>query len=402
MKRFLLPLLLLAFALTAARPALSADTIKIGEINSYSRIPQFLTPYKNGMDMAVDEINAAGGVLGKKLEVIVRDDGGKPDVAERHASELVQNEKVALLAGTFLSNIGMAVSSFAKHNKVLFVAAEPLTDDMTWKEGHRYVFRLRPNTYSQAWMVAKEAAKLPAKKWATVAPNYEYGQSFVEQFKAILTQLKPDVQFVAEQWPAFGKIDAGATVQALAMAQPDAIFNAEFGADLSKFVREGNTRGLFKNRVVVSVLTGEPDYMEPLKDECPDGWIVTGYPWYDINTPAHKAWVDAYMKKYNDTPKLGTLVGYVTFKAIAAGIKKAGSTDTEAMIKAMEGLKFDTPVGPVTFRDFDHQSTLGAWVGKTKYDAKRGWGVMVDWKYVDGTQALPDKKWVAKYRPGTN
>jgi branched-chain amino acid transport system substrate-binding protein len=349
--------------------------------------------------MAVEEINAAGGVLGKKIEVIARDDGGKPDAAERHATELVQNEKVSLLAGTFLSHIGLAVSSYAKRNKVLFVAAEPLTDNLTWKDGHRYVFRLRPNTYSQAWMVAKEAAKLPAKKWATVAPNYEYGQSYVEQFKTILSQLRPDVQWVGEQWPALGKIDAGATVQALAMAQPDAIFNATFGADLSKFVREGNTRGLFKNRAVVSVLTGEPDYMEPLKDEAPEGWIVTGYPWYDINTPAHKAFVEAYQKKYKENPKLGTIVGYVTFKAIAAGIKKAGSTDTEAMVKALEGLKFDTPVGPVTFRDFDHQSTLGAWVGKTKYDAKRGWGIMVDWKYVDGSEALPGKAWVSKVRP---
>lgn len=392
--------LLVALTLGAsAVPALAADTIKIGEINSYSRIPQFLAPYKNGAEMAIEEINAGGGVLGKKLEVLYRDDGGNPATAERHATELVQNEKVALLAGTFLSNIGLAVSSFSKRNKVLFVAAEPLTDDLTWKEGHHYVFRLRPNTYSQALMMAKEAAKLPAKKWATVAPNYEYGQSFVEQFKAHLSKLRPDVQWVAEQWPAFGKIDAAATVQALAMAQPEAIFNATFGADLSKFVREGNTRGLFQNRVVVSALTGEPDYMEPLKDEAPEGWIVTGYPWYDINTPAHKAFVDKYMKKYNDTPKLGTIVGYLTFKAIAAGLSKAGSTDTEKMIKAMEGLKFDSPVGPVSFRDFDHQSTLGAWVGKTKYDAKRGWGVMVDWKYVDGSAALPDKKWVSSVRP---
>jgi branched-chain amino acid transport system substrate-binding protein len=248
-------------------------------------------------------------------------------------------------------------------------------------------------------MLAKEAAKLPAKKWATVAPNYEYGQASVEAFKQILSSLRPDVQWVTEQWPAFNKIDAGATVQALAQAEPEAIFNVTFGSDLSKFVREGNTRGLFKNRSVVSMLTGEPDYLEPLKDEAPEGWIVTGYPWYDINTPAHKAFVDAYVKKFNETPKTGTLVGYLTFKAIAAGIKKAGSTDTEKMVAAFKGLKFDSPVGPITFRDFDHQATLGAWVGKTKYDAKRGWGVMTDWKYVDGTAALPDKKWVSKVRP---
>ena len=385
--------------LTLAGLASAAETIKIGEINSYSRIPQFLNPYRNGWEMAVEEINASGGVLGRKLEVVSRDDGGKPDVAERHATELVQNEKVALLAGAFLSNIGLSISSYAKRHQVLFVAAEPLTDDLTWKEGHHWVFRLRPNNWSQTLMLAREAAKLPAKRWAVVAPNYEYGQSAVAAFKKHLGDLRPDVQWVTEQWPAFGKIDAGATVQALARAEPEAIFNATFGSDLSKFVREGNTRGLFKNRQVVSLLTGEPDYLEPLKDEAPEGWIVTGYPWYDIDTPAHRAFAEAYQKKYKDTPKAGTLVGYLTFKAIAAGLQKAGSTDTEAMIKALKGLRFETPVGPVTFREFDNQSTLGAWVGRTRYDAKRGWGVMVDWKYVDGADVLPDRQWVSKVRP---
>jgi branched-chain amino acid transport system substrate-binding protein len=392
-----LSILLLA---STAVPTFAAETIKIGEINSYSRMPQFLEPYKKGWEMAVDEINSSGGVLGKQLEVIYRDDGGKPDVAERHASELVQNEKVALLAGTFLSNIGLAVSSFAKQNKVLFVAAEPLSDALTWSQGNHYTFRLRPNNYVQCAILAREAAKLPAKKWATIAPNYEYGQSAVSVFKELLSQLRPDIEWVGEQWPPVFKLDAGPTVQALAQVQPEAIFNVTFGSDLAKFVREGNTRGLFKDRAVVSLLTGEPEYLDPLKEETPEGWIVTGYPWYAIDTPAHKAWVAAYQKRNpDDYPKVGTLVGYLTFQAIAAGIKKAGSTDTEAMIAAMEGLTFDSPFGKITFRDFDHQSTLGAWVGKTAYDAKAGRGIMVDWRYVDGADVLPGKDWVAKVRP---
>jgi len=347
----------------------------------------------------LDEINAAGGVLGRKLVVISRDDGGKPDVAERHATELVQNEKVSLLAGTFLSHIGLAVSSFAKRNKVLFVAAEPLSDAITWSKGHRYTFRLRPNTYEQCVMLAREAAKLPAKRWATIAPNYEYGQSAVKAFKEVLSELRPDVEWVEEQWPALFKLDAGSTVQALARSRPDAIFNVTFGSDLAKFVREGTTRGLFRNRTVVSLLTGEPEYLDPLKDEAPEGWIVTGYPWYAIQDPAHKKFVADYEKRYNDYPRVGSLVGYLTFKAIAAAIAKAGSTDTEALVDAMEGLEFDSPVGRIKFRKIDHQSTLGAWVGKIKYDPKLGRGIMVDWKYVDGSEVLPGPEWVAKVRP---
>src|SRR5260221_6347171 len=126
-----------------------------------------------------------------------------------------------------------------------------------------------------------------------------------------------------------GKVDAGAIVQAIDDAKPDAIFNVLFGADLAKLVREGTTRGTFKNRVVVSLLSGEPEYLDPLKDEAPVGWIVTGYPWEAINTPAHKAFVAAYQKRWNDYPRLGSVVGYDTINSLAAGIAKAGSTDTD-------------------------------------------------------------------------
>ena len=161
-------------------------------------------------------------------------------------------------------------------------------------------------------MLVEEAAKLPAKRWATIAPNYEYGQSAVAVFKKLMSEKRPDIQWVDAQWPPQGKIDAGPVVQALNEANPEAILNVTFGADLVKFVREGNTRGLFKNRAVVSFLTGEPEYLDPLKDETPEGWIVTGYPWYSIKTPEHDAFLKAYQAKYNDYPRLGSIVGYET------------------------------------------------------------------------------------------
>jgi branched-chain amino acid transport system substrate-binding protein len=256
------------------------DPIKIGEINSYTGpLAAFTVPYRNGWELAVEEINAKGGVLGRPLEVIARDDGSKPANAIKFAEELTRRENVDLLAGTFLSNIGLAVADFASRKKTLFIASEPLSDAVVWSKGNDYTFRLRPSTYMQAAMLAEEAAKLPAKRWATVAPNYEYGQSAVKAFKEVLQARRPDVEFVEEQWPALFKIDAGATVQALARAEPDAIFNVTFSIDLAKFVREGQLRGLFADREVASLLTGEPEYLDPLKDEAPEGWIVTGYPW---------------------------------------------------------------------------------------------------------------------------
>ena len=380
-----------AFALLAGGMANSAiaQEIKIGEINSYSLLPAFTEPYRKGWQLAVEEINAAGGINGKKLVVVSKDDGGKPADAQTAANELVSSEGV--------SNIGLAVSDFANQKKVFFLAAEPLTDAVTWSKGNKYTFRLRPSNYMQAAMLVEAAAKLPAKRWATIAPNYEYGQSAVAVFKKLMSERRPDIQWVDEQWPPQGKIDAGPVVQAVAAANPEAILNVTFGADLVKLVREGNTRGLFKDRAVVSFLTGEPEYLDPLKDETPEGWIVTGYPWYSIKTPEHDAFLKAYQAKYNDYPRLGSIVGYQTIKSAAAILAKAGSTDPEKLIAAAEGLSVPSPFGEITFRKIDHQSTLGAFVGKTAL--KDGKGVMVDSSYKKGSDYLPSDAEVEKLRP---
>ena len=377
--------------------AFAQTTIKIGELNSYKAQPAFLDPYKKGWELAVDEINGKGGVLGKKLEVISRDDGGTPGDAVRVANELVTREGVNILAGTFLSNIGLAVTEFAGKEKAFFLAAEPLTDKITWQDGNRYTFRLRPSTYMQVAMLMPDAVAAKKKRWAIVYPNFEYGQSASSWFKTMLKKAQPDVDYVTEQASALGKLDAGSVVQAIDDAKPDAIFNVLFGADLAKFVREGTTRGSFKDRTVVSLLSGEPEYLDPLKDEAPVGWIVTGYPWDEIATPAHKAFLDTYRKRWNDYPRLGSVVGYATMQSLAAGIAKAGATDTEKLIAAFRGLKLESPLGSFEYRAVDQQSTMGAYVGEIAL--KSGKGTMKNFKYVDGASVQPSDDEVKKLRP---
>jgi branched-chain amino acid transport system substrate-binding protein len=245
--------------------------ITIGEINSYSSAPAFTLPYRRGWQLAVEQLNAKGGLLGRELRVISRDDEGKPSVAIRAAEELVRRNDVDLLAGAYLSNVGLAISDFARQNRILFVASEPLTDALVWERGHRYCYRLRPSTYMLAAMLVEEAAQLKATRWATISPNYEYGQSAVKWFMQLLSRRRPDVQFIGSQWPPLGAIDAGIVVNDLAQQNPEAILNVTFGPDLAKFVRQGNDRGLFEGRNVVSFTTGEPEYLIPLGQDAPEG-----------------------------------------------------------------------------------------------------------------------------------
>ncbi|MFV0384560.1 ABC transporter substrate-binding protein [Paracoccus sp. (in: a-proteobacteria)] len=378
--------------------AYANDDIILGDINSYTRQPAFTEPYKKGWQLAVQQINDAGGVDGKQLKVISRDDTGDPATAIRVAEELVSKDGAVLLFGSFLSNIGLALSDFANQKEVLFLASEPLTDALVWSKGNKYTFRLRPSTHMQSAMLAERAARLDAVKWATVAPNYAYGQDAVASFKEELGKLRPDVEFVEEQWPPLFKIDAGSTVRAVEAAQPDAIFNVTFGGDVAKFVREGSLRFLFDDRPVVSLLTGEPEYLLPLGRETPDGWIVTGYPGTDLDTPEHKAFADAYIAMFGEDPKTGSVVGYNSILSIVAALEKAGSTDTEALIAAMEGLQIEqSPTGPFHYRAADHQSTMGAYVGETALvDGKP---MMVNWVYADGADYLPSEDEAAKLRP---
>lgn len=391
---------MLAAAFSVSSVAMAADPIKIGEINHYKRMAAFAGPYKNGIELGLEEINDAGGVLGRPLEFIYRDDQGKPGEAIKIAEELISRDEVAMITGTILSNVGLALSSFAAEKKVVYLASEPLADGLVWEKGNDYTFRLRASTYMQAAMLAEAAAKTDAVKYATIAPNYAYGKDAVAAFKKALTALRPDVEFVTEQWPGVFKIDAGAEVQALERAKPDAIYNVTFGGDVAKFVREGTTRGLFEGRHVYGLLTGEPEYLEPLADEAPEGWVVTGYPWYDFEDGPNKVFVDAYMAKYETNPKIGSLVGYMTAQSIAAAITRAGSTETEALRTAFIGLELDTPVGKIVYREQDHQSTMGAFVGTTT--VKDGGGVMVDWSYKEGANYLPSDEEVAKLRPSGN
>jgi branched-chain amino acid transport system substrate-binding protein len=393
-KSFTTVLAMLACALGAAQ---AQDVYTIGEINSYKAQPAFLEPYKKGMELALAQINITGGIGGKKLVLVTRDDNGNPADAVRAAEELIAREKVDVLMGSFLSHVGLALTDFAQQKKRFFLAAEPLTDKIVWDQGNAYTFRLRTSTYMQTAMLIPDAVKLKKKRWAIVYPNYEYGQSATAAFKKLLKEKQPDVEFVAEQAPPLGKIDAGAVAQALADAKPDAIFSSLFGPDLAKFVREGQTRGLFKGVEVFNLLAGEPEYLDPLKEESPDGWYVTGYPWSELKTPEHTKFLNAYQAKFKDYPRLGSVVGYATVMSAAEAIKKAGSLDQEKLVAAMSGLKLITPFGMIEYRPIDHQSTMGAYVGQI--GVKDGKGYMKNWRFVDGKDALPSDADVQKMRP---
>ncbi|MCA1325502.1 ABC transporter substrate-binding protein [Herbaspirillum sp. alder98] len=388
---------ILVAGLAGASAATAAEPIRIGEINSHNGLPAVGQAYRNGLALAMDELNAAGGVRGRPLALVARDDEGDADQAARHARELVRDEQVVVLTGTMLSNVALAVAREAARGKTVFVVGDALSDAITLDRGNRYTFRVRPSTYMQAAMLAEQAARLPGRRWAVVAPNYEYGQSAVSSFKLLLKQARPDVEFVADQWPALGKIKADDVVRALRQAKPDAIFNATFGHDLQQLVQAGNRQQLFATTRVYSMASADVQSLPLGEGEGIRDWIAVGYPWEQIATPEHQRFLEAYLKKFSQRPQLSAVFGYTTMMAIGAALKKADTTDSDALIEALRGLKLDSPLGPIAFRTLDQQASMGAFIGLVSQQDGRS--SISQWRYLVGSDYMPDATYVRSRRP---
>src|SRR4029453_17944918 len=231
--------LLLVVLATAEPAAAQGKPIRIGEINSYSGLATVYTfPYKEGLLMAAKEINDAGGVLGRPIEFIFRDDKLKPDEAVKAARELVGQEKVDFLAGCISSGVGLAISAYAKEAKTLYFATHCQTPRPTWDDGHRYVAHTTNNVNQYIRALAKKAAAMPYKKWAHISPDYEYGHNVWEEFNAYLKQLKPDIQVVQQNWPKLGETDHSSYITALLQSAAEAMLSVLWGAQEIAFVKQ--------------------------------------------------------------------------------------------------------------------------------------------------------------------
>ena len=394
---------LLAVAASAAPAGAQAKPIRIGEINSYSGLATVYTfPYREGIHMAVKEINDAGGVLGRPLEFIFRDDKLKPDEAVKAARELVGQEKVDFLAGCISSGVGLAISAYAKEAKTLYFATHCQTSRLTWDDGHKYVAHTTNNVNQYIRALAKKAATTPYKKWAHISPDYEYGHNVWEEFISYLKQLKPDVQVVQQNWPKLGETDHSSYVTALLQSGAEAMLSVVWGAQEIAFIKQARPFGLFDKVKLFSASVGNPDELDPLGKEAPLGAVTPGFAWYDDGmqkrNPKLMEWVKKYEARTKKEPTLGASWGYASTFIIAEAIKRAKSADTDKVIAALgEGFEMQFPWGRVIMRGCDMQAIPPQWIGTLKAGAQ-GKPVLGDIDETHGKDLVKSCDEVAKLR----
>jgi branched-chain amino acid transport system substrate-binding protein len=355
----------------------AADTIKVGfPIPLSGPTAVYGVPVLQGAQMATAEINAKGGVLGRKLELLPRDSKANADEAVRLARELIIKDNVDFLVGTLTSAEAPAVSTVAKENKIVFIAPTSKSTILTDPQHiHPYIFRVSSNTDVEGLAGATLMARWKnVKTVATIAPDYAYGRDSIAAFIKSLKTLRPDIQIVDEQWPKLGEPDFSAFITAQLSKKPDAIYCSLFAGDFITFTKEAKPLGYFKtvhNRLIDGAEVGTTDEAKALGTDYPYGIISDSYDpviWGGANEPpAHKKFI-ADLKAFTHAKYASgwSIVGYQSIYALAEGIKKADDTKSDDVSKALAGMTFDSPVGKRTFSVKSHETF-----------APEYWGTMV-------------------------
>ena len=366
----------------------AADTIKIGfPIPLSGPGSVYGKPILAGAQMAVAEINAKGGLLGRQIELISRDSKANADEAVRLARELIIKDSVDFLAGTLTSAEAPAVSTVAKENKIVFVAPTSKSTILTDPQHiHPYIFRVASNTDVEGMAGAGQMARWKdVKTVATIAPDYAYGRDSIAAFIAELKKVRPDIQIVDQQWPKFGEPDFTAFITAQMGKKPDAVYCSEFAGDFVTFVKEATPLGYFKainNRMVDPAEVGTPDEAQALGNDYPFGIIANSYDpvlWSGNEPPAHKTYIEN-LKKFTHAEYASgwSIVGYQSIYALAAGITKAGAATSEAVAKVLPGMSWETPVGERSFSVKSHETFAPEYWGQMVREAAYPFAVIKD------------------------
>jgi branched-chain amino acid transport system substrate-binding protein len=400
MKRSLLAVFLVIGFVVFGLTSYGANTIKVGIVDTYTGpATSYTQDALDGFKMAVEKINAKGGVLGKKIEYTTRDEKFKPDIGLSMAKELVLKEKVDVIAGTINSGTALAVSDFARKEKMPFFVFYSKSEKIIGEKGHRYVFNMNENTEMAGRAAAFALAKKPFVKYWIAGDDYEYGHAIADATWNNLKRLNPKVQKVGESWWKLGEPDFTPYITQILAAKPDFIIVATGGSGMVNFQKAAKATGLSQKIPFYQHTGNELGTLLPQGKEAPEGvWGTSNYFFYYPESAANKAFADEFFKTYKRYPKASALVGYMTAQFIAEGYKKAGKVETEALITALEGMKLESPVGPLSIRACDHQLELPTYWGVTKKHPKYEFLVSADTQVIAPKDYMPTCEEVLKLR----
>jgi branched-chain amino acid transport system substrate-binding protein len=388
-----------------ATPAMAAKKkpVKIGLLYALSGLAAVYTKGTViGHQIAAEEINAAGGVLGgRKIKFVTRDNKLKPGIAVKEFRRMVTRDKVDFVMGVISSGIALAVSQVAKEMKVLFVDTIAQTAALTGEQGHNYVIRTNTNSTVIGRTAALAASRQAWKKYYFIGPDYEWGHRVNADFWDFLRVKKAGVEKLGDLWPKLGERDYSAHITAMLNAKPDAVFSSLWGGDLIAFIKQASAYGFFDKIQYISTGGGDLDLLKPLGDDMPDGVLATYLYAFDtspVKQAENKEFIAEFKKRAGYLPKSGDIIGYVSTYMLAEAMNKAGSAKSEDIVKAMRGSKFSTILGDIEVRKIDGQATFAYHAGFTYKNPKYPFKRLKDVTRAEGLEVLRTDAEVIKAR----
>ena len=309
------------------------------------------------IEMAVDEINAKGGAAGRRLRVQFADSQSKPAFAVSIARRFIEDAKVHFLCGVVSSSVGLAVSEVARERRTIFIGTDHASSRLTIENAHRYYFRVSNNSYQSMAAGALWLSELKRTRgWRTIAfigPDYEYGRGMWADLRSKLAELGVDYEVVGDLWPKLYEPDFDPYIRELKRLKPDVIVNGHWGGDLVAFVRQAKALDLFNGPVFANFdAGGNYEVLAALGDEMPLGLVLSAR--HHVNWPdteRNRLFVESFRARTGRYPSYAAQGAYTGILAIAKAVEIAGDPrNTDALIKALEGMELALPEDPEGFR----------------------------------------------------
>ncbi|HOD79273.1 MAG TPA: ABC transporter substrate-binding protein [Syntrophorhabdus sp.] len=379
-------------------PGLAAETYKIGVIQAFSGVfSVYGEETYPACEIAVDKVNAGGGVLGRKMELFKRDTKAQPDTAVRATQDLINRDKIdALLGGTGSGELLGALEVTREH-KVIHLSSSSNAEKANIERIHPYFFQMTPNTYMEASSAARALANHKFNTYVTIALDYEWGHANVETFNQIIKEVNPNAKNIGEYWPPLKEVDFSSYITAILNKKPDLVYGVFVGGTFQTFIRQARGYRFFE-KVKYHCQGMEPDLMA-LKEEFPEGQrIYSRGAWYAIKNPEMDAFRKEYVKRTGREPGAFAILAYDNILALAESIKRAGSFDRDAIAKALATGKHKTLRGELYFRPLDHQMNSPMYFSTSYFDKKRGYCIGKDILIVPGEKTWRSEEETKKLR----
>lgn len=368
MPRHFLCVLLLCVCLCS--PARGEEPVKIGFMAILSgRVAMVGNIARQGMELAVNEINRERGINGRPVELVIADSRTDPGVAVREAERMIIEDKVDVIVGLVSSECALAVSKTAEKYKTPLIVTVALGEGVTGKQCNPWTFRITWHLAACARAAALIASESSARRWTTVGLKSRMGRGTWEFFKSSLGSLKPDAEAVDDDDAVFiapNEGDFDAVVNKLKRSQTDGLLVSLPGGPLIDFVKKASAEGLYDGTRVIIHTAPSLGVLIALEERMPeDAWLLTPY-WYGaVDSEINRAFVQAYESKYGAPPSYHAQFSYAGAKIYSEAVKRARSTDKKEIRAALEDLTMELPVGMLTIRAEDHQGLFHAVAGKT-------------------------------------